>query len=183
MYSLLFLFACSVVERQSSTAEASQVQRAPLEFSSLGLRSIDGSSFDHGELQGKVVLFVNVASKCGFTSQYEGLQQLQDQYASKGLVVVGVPCNQFGGQEPGKPEEIVTFCKKNYGVTFPLLEKQDVNGENRSELYSALIGSGRNIRWNFEKILVTRDGSVAERYGSSTSPLSEELVKAIEGQL
>ena len=183
MYLLLTFLACSGIDRQPPAAEASQAQKAPIDYAALGLRSIDGTSFDAETLQGKVVLFVNVASKCGFTSQYEGLQKLHDTYAASGLVVVGVPCNQFGGQEPGKPEEIVTFCKKNYGVTFPLLEKQDVNGGNRSELYGALVGNGKNIRWNFEKILVGRDGSVTERYGSSTGPLSDDLVKAIKGQL
>lgn len=151
------------------------------------LQALDGSAFSTDQLQGKVVLFVNVASFCGFTKQYAGLQALHEAYAAKGLVVVGVPCNQFGSQEPGSPEEIATFCKSEYGVTFPILEKQDVNGKERSALYQQLVsskaGGGNDIKWNFEKFLIGRTGEVVARYGSRTAPDDAELKSAIEAAL
>jgi len=152
-----------------------------------GLKSLDGTPMDANALQGKVVLFVNVASRCGFTRQYEGLQELYAAKKDAGLVIVGVPCNQFGGQEPGSPEEIATFCKMNYGVNFPLLEKQDVNGPQRSDLYGWLIasepGGGKDIGWNFEKFVVGRDGNVIQRFGSATGPRSATLVDVIDAAL
>ena len=153
----------------------------------IALTSLNGEKLPATQFDGKVVLFVNVASKCGYTRQYEGLQQLYDTYHDKGLEIVGVPCNQFGGQEPGSAEEIQTFCKMNYGVTFPLLEKQDVNGDQRSALYKYLVtsqaGQSKDIRWNFEKFLVGKDGQVISRYPSSTEPMSTELTTAIESAL
>ena len=151
------------------------------------LTGLNGDKIEAKEFEGKAILFVNVASKCGYTPQYDGLQALYEQYKDKGLVIVGVPCNQFGGQEPGTATEIQTFCKVNYGVTFPLLEKQDVNGKNRSQLYKTLIssekGGGKNVRWNFEKFLVDKDGNVVGRYGSGTKPNSNELKAAIDAVL
>ena len=153
----------------------------------LSLTGLDGAKIEASQFQNKAILFVNVASKCGYTKQYDGLQALYEEYKDKGLVVVGVPCNQFGGQEPGTAEEIQTFCKMNYGVRFPLLEKQDVNGANRSKLYQALVsseeGGGKNIRWNFEKFLVDKDGNVVGRFSSGVKPNSEELKTAIEAVL
>ena len=151
------------------------------------LTALDGSLLPANHLDGKVVLFVNVASKCGFTGQYEGLQALYEAKKDSGLVIVGVPCNQFGGQEPGSPTEIASFCKMNYGVDFPLLEKQDVNGPKRSALYSFLVGSeaggDKNVRWNFEKFLVGRDGQVRHRWGSGTTPDDAELLAQIDAAL
>ena len=153
-------------------------------YASVPLVQIDGTPLDPAAIHGKAVLFVNVASKCGYTPQYEGLQALWSTYKARGLVVVGTPCNQFAGQEPGKPEEIASFCKLNYGVDFPLLEKADVNGPKRSALYSLLVGSpaggGKDIGWNFEKFLVARDGKVVARWGSKVKPDAPELVTAIE---
>ena len=153
----------------------------------ISLTGLDGTTIAASQFEGKAVLFVNVASRCGYTPQYEGLQALYEQYKDQGLVVVGVPCNQFGAQEPGSAEEIQTFCKMNYGVSFPLLEKQDVNGANRSELYKTLIGSAaggdQNVRWNFEKFLVGKDGNVIARFSSGVAPDSAELKTAIEGAL
>ncbi len=147
----------------------------------------DGSPQPPETLDGQVVLVVNVASKCGFTPQYAGLQQLYEAHEDRGLVLVGVPCNQFGKQEPGSSEEIASFCSLNYGVDFPLLEKQDVNGPARSELYSFLIdsevGAGAKVKWNFEKFLVGRDGQVLARFGSSTAPDDPALLEAIEAAL
>lgn len=151
------------------------------------LTALDGSALPASTLDGKVVLFVNVASKCGFTPQYEGLQALYDAKRDAGLVIVGVPCNQFGWQEPGDADQIASFCKLNYGVTFPILEKQDVNGGDRSPLYQFLVGSevgaGRSIKWNFEKFLVGRDGAVIGHWGSRTKPDEEALVSAIDAAL
>lgn len=155
--------------------------------SNVPLVGLDGTTIDSTLFEDKAVLFVNVASRCGFTSQYEGLQALYEEYNNKGLEIVGVPCNQFGKQEPGTSEEIQTFCKINYGVTFPLLEKQNVNGKERSQLYQSLInsevGGDKDVRWNFEKFLVDKDGKVVARFGSSTKPDSKELKKAIDSTL
>ena len=135
------------------------------------------------------VLVVNVASKCGLTPQYEGLEQLAKDYGPRGLTVVGVPCNQFAGQEPGSAEEIETFCSTTYGVSFPLLEKADVNGEGRHPLYVELVqttdadGQAGDVQWNFEKFLIAPDGSVAGRFRPKTPPQAPELVEAIEGLL
>jgi glutathione peroxidase-family protein len=151
------------------------------------LISINGSPFDTSQLAGKVVLIINVASKCGYTPQYEGLEKLWQGYRERGLVLLGAPCNQFGGQEPGQAEEIESFCKINYGVTFPLLDKQDVKGKAASPLYrwleSSAAGAGSPVKWNFEKFLVSRDGRVVGRWRSATTPDDADLVGAIEREL
>lgn len=139
-------------------------------FSDLGLETLHGEPLDPAVLDGKVVLFVNVASKCGLTPQYKGLVALHEELAGEPFTVVGVPCNQFGKQEPGTPEEIETFCSTTYGVDFPLLAKQDVNGESRSPLYRHLIGEGPDIKWNFGKFLVGKDGAVIKRFAPTTEP-------------
>ena len=135
---------------------------------------------------GNVVLVVNTASECGFTPQYQGLQDLHTTYADDGFAVLGFPCNQFGGQEPGDAEEIGAFCEKNYGVTFPLFEKVDVNGDQAHPLFrwlrqetSGLMGSA--IKWNFTKFLIGRDGTVLKRYGSTTTPqkIAGDIEKAL----
>ena len=152
------------------------------------LTLIDGSSTTLADLPGTATLVVNVASKCGLTPQYGALEHLAEEYADRGLTVVGVPCNQFGGQEPGTHEEIQTFCSMNYGVTFPLLEKSDVNGENRHPLYAELTqiadadGHAGDIRWNFEKFLVDDEGNVT-RFSPKTVPDAPEVISAIEGAL
>ncbi len=141
--------------------------------------SIDGKEISMEEYKGKVVLVVNTASNCGFTSQYEGLQELYSKYKDKGLVILGFPCNQFAGQEPGTNEEIVQFCQKNYGVEFPMFSKIDVNGEYTHPLYIYLkdeksgVG-GKSIKWNFTKFLVDREGHVVERFGTAKTPESIE---------
>lgn len=154
-----------------------------VKMENLQLSLLDGQPYGVDQLQDKVVLFVNVASKCGFTPQYEGLQKLYDEKKDEGLVIVGVPCNQFGWQEPGSSETIAEFCKINYGVSFPILEKQNVNGGERSQLYQYLVGSqaggDKRVKWNFEKFLVNRKGEVMSRYGSKTTPEDEGLRAAI----
>ena len=152
------------------------------------INTLEGEEADLSEFKGKALLVVNVASKCGLTPQYEGLQALQDQYGEQGFEVLGFPCNQFMGQEPGTSEEIATFCSTTYGVTFPLTEKVDVNGESRHPLYQELTrtadaaGEAGDIQWNFEKFLVTPDGSV-QRFRPGVEPEAPELVAAIEAGL
>jgi glutathione peroxidase len=160
-----------------------------MSFYDVAISSLDGSPMELSDLAGKEVLVVNVASKCGLTPQYEGLEQLQKRFADKGFTVLGVPCNQFAGQEPGTAEEIQTFCSTTYGVTFPLTEKVDVNGEGRHPLYELLTetpdseGKAGDIQWNFEKFLVSPDGKIVGRYRPLVEPGSEELVAAIEANL
>lgn len=147
------------------------------------LTTLDGATLAPETLAGKAVLFVNVASACGLTPQYGGLVDLDKEYGAKGLVIIGVPCNQFGGQEPGTPDDIKTFTKDNYDVEFTLLEKQDVNGANRSPLYDFLVGEGSDIEWNFGKFLISREGEVIERFDPQTAPDDAGLKAAIEKAL
>ncbi|AYG84287.1 Hydroperoxy fatty acid reductase gpx1 [Streptomyces hundungensis] len=153
------------------------------------LRTLTGQATSLAEYKGRAVLLVNVASQCGLTPQYAGLERLQQQYGERGLTVLGVPCNQFGGQEPGTAEEIGTFCSATYGVTFPLLEKTDVNGENRHPLYAELTkttdaeGEAGDIQWNFEKFLISPQGEVAARVRPRTEPEAPEVVALIEANL
>ena len=140
-------------------------------------------------LKGSVTLVVNVASKCGLTPQYTALEALQKEFAAQGFTVLGVPCNQFGAQEPGSASEIETFCSTNYGVTFPMSEKVEVNGADRHALYQTLTqvtdgeGHSGDIRWNFEKFLVSRDGAIVSRFKPQTTPDSAEVMAAIKDQL
>ena len=153
------------------------------------MESLDGDEVDLAQYEGQVVMIVNVASKCGYTGQYEQLQKLHEQYASQGLAILGFPCNQFLGQEPGSAEEIQAFCRKNYGVTFDMFAKVEVNGENACELYKFLTsldtkpkGAGK-IGWNFEKFLIDCSGTVVARFGSGTKPDDPEIVAMIEREL
>uniref|UniRef100_A0AAU2VD72 Glutathione peroxidase n=1 Tax=Streptomyces sp. NBC_00003 TaxID=2903608 RepID=A0AAU2VD72_9ACTN len=153
------------------------------------LRTLTGEPTSLADYKGRAVLLVNVASKCGLTPQYAGLERLQKEYGDRGLTVLGVPCNQFGGQEPGTAEEIGTFCSATYGVTFPLLEKTDVNGEGRHPLYAELTktadadGEAGDIQWNFEKFLLSPQGEVAARIRPRTEPEAPEVVALIEANL
>lgn len=147
------------------------------------LSTLDGTPLSAEVLDSKVILFVNVASQCGLTPQYSELVELDKTYGAKGLVVIGVPCNQFGSQEPGTPDEIKDFTKSKYDVEFTLLEKQDVNGPNRSPLYQFLVGDGPDIGWNFGKFLIGRDGQVIERFEPQTAPNDPDLKAAIEKAL
>ena len=154
------------------------------------MKTIDGKDLDLSKYKGKVVLVVNVASKCGYTPQYEGLQALYEKHEKDGLVILGVPANDFGKQEPGTEAEIVEFCKTNYKVTFPMTSKVVVKGDNKAELYKILTaatpdkdGKITEVGWNFEKFLIGRDGKVVGRYKSAVAPNSEELNKAIKTEL
>jgi glutathione peroxidase len=151
------------------------------------LKDIDGKDTSLAAYKGKVILIVNVASKCGYTKQYAGLEATYLKFKDQGFVVLGFPCNQFGGQEPGSNEEIKQFCSSNFSVTFPLFDKIDVNGGNRHPLYTALSGDSSpfpgKIGWNFNKFLISRDGKILKRFESKVTPESEEMTKAIEAAL
>lgn len=155
----------------------------------LPLNALDGTPDVLAAARGKTTLVVNVASKCGLTPQYTQLQELQDRYAARGFTVLGVPCNQFLEQEPGSPDEIAQFCSVNYGVTFPISEKVDVNGEERHPLYAELTstadaeGVDGDIRWNFEKFLLSADGEVVARFAPTVVPDAPEVLEAIESHL
>ena len=151
------------------------------------VKDIDGKDTSLKPYQGKVMLVVNVASKCGFTPQYTALEAVYLKYQPQGLVVCGFPCNQFGGQEPGTDLEIKAFCTSKYSVTFPMFDKLEVNGANRHPLYVTLAGANSpfpgNIKWNFTKFLIGRDGKILNRFDSSVAPDSAEVTKAIEAAL
>jgi glutathione peroxidase len=155
----------------------------------LPVNTLSGQPASLGDLSGKSLLVVNVASKCGLTPQYAGLERLHERYRDRGFSVVGFPCNQFGGQEPGSADEIQQFCSVNYGVSFPIFEKIDVNGPDRHPIYAELTevpdaaGEAGDIQWNFEKFLVARDGRVTGRFRPWTEPEDPALVAAIEASL
>jgi glutathione peroxidase len=153
------------------------------------LRALDGTPLDRDALRGRAVLVVNVASRCGLTPQYAALEDLQRQYAASGFSVLGVPCNQFGGQEPGTAEEIATFCSATYGTSFPMTEKLDVNGRDAHPFYAQLTatpdadGRAGEVEWNFEKFLVSPAGEIVARFRPTVSPDAPELIAAIERSL
>jgi glutathione peroxidase len=154
------------------------------------LKDIDGKDYDLSKLKGKVVLFVNVASECGYTPQYEGLQDLYTKYEKDGLVVIGIPSNEFGKQEPGTNDDIKKFCTTKYKVTFPMMSKVVVKGKGQVPLYKTLVdatpnekGQVQQVGWNFEKFLVGRDGKVVGRFKSAVAPDADDLVKAIKTEL
>ena len=160
---------------------------APKSVYDVPLKDIDGKDTSLKAYQGKVLLMVNVASKCGNTPQYKALEALYEKYKDQGLVICGFPCNQFHAQEPGTSAEIKTFCTSKYNVTFPMFEKIEVNGENRHPLYVRLAGPSSpfpgNIKWNFGKFLVGRDGKIVSRFEPKVKPDSPEVVQAIEAAL
>jgi glutathione peroxidase len=153
------------------------------------VNALDGEPIRLGDFKGKALLIVNVASQCGLTPQYAGLQALYDSYAERGLEVLGFPCNQFGAQEPGSADEIKTFCESSFGITFPLFEKIEVNGPGRHPLYEQLTivpnekGHDGDIRWNFEKFLVSPEGEIVARFSPLVTPEAPELIDAIEQHL
>jgi glutathione peroxidase len=161
------------------------IQAAPIY--DIPVKDIDGKTTSLAPYKGKVLLVVNVASKCGYTPQYEGLEAIQKKYQSKGFEVLGFPCNQFGSQEPGTNEEIKQFCSSKYNVTFPLFDKIEVNGPGRHPLYSTLAGKESpypgDIKWNFNKFLIGRDGKIIKRFDSKAKPESAEVTEAIEAAL
>ena len=158
-------------------------------LSDIPIHTLQGDDAKLGDYKGKALLLVNVASKCGLTPQYEGLERLQKTYGDRGFSVIGFPCNQFMGQEPGTSEEIAQFCSATYGVTFPLMEKIDVNGEDRHPIYTELTekedaeGKAGDIMWNFEKFLVSPQGNVVARYRPQVEPEDPTIIADIEAQL
>ena len=170
----------------NATEQESTNMPKPLSFT---MKSLDGKDVDLSKYQGKVVLMVNVASKCGLTPQYEQLQAMHEKHAEDGLAVLGFPCNQFLGQEPGTAEEIKEFCRVNYGVSFDMFSKIEVNGDGACELYKSLtvldttpVGPGK-ISWNFEKFIIGRNGEVVARFAPKTKPDDNEVLKVIEEEL
>jgi glutathione peroxidase len=186
--SLLLMAVVALPGCEGSTAveqESSQMSK-PLSFT---MKSLDGENVDLSKYDGKVVLIVNVASKCGFTRQYEQLQALHEKYSEEGLAILGFPCNQFLWQEPGNAEQIQEFCRVNYGVTFEMFAKVKVKGKDACDLYKTLtaldtkpVGPGR-ISWNFEKFIVGRNGEVVARFSPRTKPDNPEVIKVIEAEL
>ncbi|MSR43662.1 MAG: glutathione peroxidase [Pedosphaera sp.] len=173
----ILIALCSLILTLVARAETKSLYDIPL-------KDIDGKEASLKPFQGKVVLVVNVASKCGLTPQYKQLEEVYQKYKAQGLVVAGFPCNQFGKQEPGTNTEIKEFCSSKYHATFPMFDKLEVNGANRHALYKSLIGEGgKDIGWNFGKFIVGRDGKVLLRIEPRTKPDAPEVVKAIEAAL
>ncbi len=186
---LIAAFAVALVGSAGRAAEKPEGEKkvtGPLEFKMAG---IDGKEVDLSKYKGKVVLLVNVASKCGYTKQYTGLQAIYEKYEKQGFVVIGVPANDFGAQEPGTNEEIVKFCSSKYSVTFPMLGKVSVKGKEMTPLYTYLTSKETNpkyageIGWNFEKFLINKKGEVVGKFKSGVAPESDELIKAITAEL
>jgi len=175
-----FALLCSLIAMTTLATSAQSLY-------DIKLKDIDGKDTSLAAYKGKAVLIVNVASKCGYTRQYAGLETTYQKYKDQGFVVLGFPCNQFGGQEPGTNEDIKRFCSSKYSVTFPLFDKIEVNGANRHPLYVALAGKDSpfpgDIKWNFNKFLIGKDGKVVKRFDSGVNPDSEELTKAVEAAL
>jgi len=196
---LLSLAAMRFGFQNSAAAKSASVQApAPskttsqngktMSFLDFKTQSLDGKPVDLSHYKGRVLLVVNTASKCGFTPQYAGLEKLYTDYEAKGLTVIGFPANNFGGQEPGTNAEIGTFCKKNYGVTFPIMAKSSVKGDDQSPIFKFLTGDANptfagDIGWNFEKFLISRDGKLVARFKSGVTPDSDELRKAVQAEL
>jgi glutathione peroxidase len=180
MKFLAFLLSLAIVQMVSAESKAPSLKE-------IALKDIDGKSTSLKAYDGKVILLVNVASQCGYTPQYKGLETIYRKYKDQGFVIVGVPSNDFGGQEPGTAEEIKKFCSSKYDVTFPLMEKVKTKGEGQHPLYAALTGKNAafpgDIKWNFNKFLIGRDGRVIARYDSKVTPESTELTSSVEKAL
>lgn len=186
MGAMATVWAADKAEKSEKAAEKAEAKKpsGPLDFT---MKDIDGKEVDLSKNKGKVVLYVNVASKCGLTPQYKGLQELHKKYSGKGLVIIGFPANNFGGQEPGSNEEIKEFCTSKYDVEFKIMSKVSVKGEDQCGLYKYLTSKESNpkhagdITWNFEKFMIGRDGAISNRFKPKTKP--EEMIKAIEEEL
>lgn len=186
LISFLSLLGCF---RGVKTApQSSNMPNSGERFHELAATDIQGKPFAFSQLKGKKVLVVNTASECGYTPQYKQLQELHEQFGEKGLVIIGFPCNQFGGQEPGAEEQVEAFCQKNYGVTFPLMSKVDVKGASQHAVYQWLTKKELNgsmdatVKWNFHKFLIDGDGHLAMSLESGVSPLDERVLNWIEGR-
>ena len=180
---LLFLLGFSF----NSSAKNSGTESSSSDIKDIVVKDMNGKEVNLADYKGKVLLIVNVASKCGYTPQYEGLEAIYNKYKEKGFEILAFPCNDFGGQEPGTNEEIKTFCSSKYNVTFKLFDKIKVLGDERSPLYARLINNNvtekGDVKWNFEKFLIDKNGNIVSRFRSKVKPESEEITKAIESEL
>ena len=185
---LAFAIIANPLVAQETTTEDKKTKEVPAALN-FTMKTIDGEDKPLSDYQGKAIVVVNVASKCGLTPQYGKLQELHKKYSEQGLAVLGFPCNQFGGQEPGTEEEIKTFCVKEYDVAFDMFSKVDVNGDDSCDFYKHLTGlelepkSSGKVTWNFEKFLIDRQGNVIGRFGPRTDPTGDDFVKAVEKAL
>jgi glutathione peroxidase-family protein len=183
------LLAGATARSKSGVADETEKDNLSTSIYSFTVNDIDGKPISLEQYRGQVVMIVNVASKCGFTPQYQGLQKLYETYRDRGLVILGFPANNFLRQEPGNDEEIKSFCSINYGVTFPMFSKISVNGKDQHPLYKYLTGKksnpefGGSISWNFNKFIISRDGRIIARFGSRTKPEDPEVIAAIEKAL
>jgi glutathione peroxidase len=179
------LFACSRDSDRQNQKNNTVMKNDSINIYDVKVRTVDGQEKSLSEYKGKVLLIVNVASKCGYTPQYEGLEKIYEKYKDRGFEILAFPCNDFGGQEPGTNEEIQSFCRTNYNVTFTLFDKIKVLGGEKSELYSRLINfePAGDIGWNFEKFLIDKNGNVAARFKTKVKPESDEIISAIESKL
>jgi glutathione peroxidase len=185
--SLLLTFSSVAEAKTSSNDDKYIFYKTYTNIGNLEVKDINNKTIKFSSYKGKVLLIVNVASQCGYTPQYEGLEKTYKKYKSKGFEILGFPCNDFGNQEPSGNQQILKFCKKNYGITFKLFDKVKVLGNKKSPLYNKLINAqsivNGDVEWNFEKFLISKDGKVVKRFKSSISPESKELTKAIEAEL
>ncbi len=178
MISVILITGCSASKRNNESEKGTvttSAKAASQNFYSFKALNMQGEEVSMADFSGKVVLVVNTASKCGFTPQFEGLEELYKKYKNQGLVIIGFPSNQFGNQDPGSNQQILEFCQANYGVTFPMFEKTDVNGENEHPIYTYLKNNipdteATNIKWNFTKFLIGKDGKPLKRYESRVKP-------------
>ena len=180
MSILMVAFAAASLFNSSSSSDSANI-------SEITVKDINLNEVKLSDYNGKVLLIVNVASKCGFTSQYEGLQKIYEMYKDQGFEVLGFPCNDFGGQEPGTNEEIKNFCSLNYDVTFPMFDKVHVKGEEKAPLFDLLTNNSvtgdSTIKWNFEKFIIDKEGNVVDRFRSITKPDSKKITSLIEHEL
>jgi glutathione peroxidase len=182
------LSACNSTQKRMENLAVNNPEQKEMSFYDLKAKTIDGENFDFSSLKGKKVLIVNVASECGFTGQYKPLQELYDAYSDKNFTIIGFPCNDFGGQEPGSEESIKGFCEKNYGVSFPLMAKVNIKKTPQSPIYTWLTSKVSNgvadhsVRWNFHKFLIDENGILVASHGSSVNPMSEEIISFVEGK-
>jgi glutathione peroxidase len=183
----VFAIAIFLFLSKTDAANESKVNNMDKNIKQITVKDIDGKSVKLADYKGKVLLIVNVASYCGYTKQYSGLEEIYKQYKDKGFEILAFPCNQFGQQEPGTNEEIKNFCSSKFDVSFRLFDKVDVNGKDKSDLYKILtdneVTGKADIKWNFEKFLIDKDGNVAARYSSKVEPTGKELISAIEKEL
>ncbi len=186
-YVFAFLFFLSLIAFGKNSKNYIEEGEQPMNIYDISVKDMSGSEVPLSKYEGKVLLIVNVASKCGYTPQYEGLETLYKKYHDKGFEILAFPCNDFGNQEPGTNEEIKEFCTTTYGVSFPLFDKIKVLGENREPLYDKLINNPTteqgDVNWNFEKFLIDKKGEITARFRTKVEPMSDEIVNALEREL